>query len=274
MKHVIIHPGFHKTATTSIQAFFGKNRKSLRPYLRFLSPNATRAASDAARNFSQSHDPIHLVAFQNALLESLRQPLTRKVDTLVVSNEDLLGCFPGSYGVKNYSAAPILAKTLAETIQAILPQNSHLTIYCSVREQRAWIRSAYQHCVTFFRNTDDLDLFSNAVGHAFDPAELKNTLATSLPKNVSLVTSLLEDEAAKPYGPATAIVDLVGLPQEANKNLLRIAKRNEALGPDALQTLLGINRSDLSDEQVKEQRTAVIAEIRSDRHSQFNDDPI
>lgn len=273
MKHVIVHPGFHKTATTSIQAFFGKNRQALRAVMRYLSPSALDPVGDAARRYSQSQDPIHLLSFRSALIEVLRQPLTRNVDSLLISSEDLCGAIPDGVNVTSYATSPDLTTTLAETLLAIVPKDCSVTIHFSTREQGAWIRSIYQQAITFHRYKDSFEVFADDLGAALNPDALIEDIKRSMHSDIAFSTADLSDSAGSPFGPATPLLDLLGLPAEVASALKPVSKRNEALTPDALATLLELNRSDLSDECLKERRNAIIAAIRSDRHAQFNNDP-
>ncbi|MFT6684656.1 MAG: hypothetical protein ACJAQV_001833, partial [Loktanella salsilacus] len=49
MVHVIVHPGFHKTGTSSLQSWLGQNRRALKPYLSFYGKADFLTAGSAAR---------------------------------------------------------------------------------------------------------------------------------------------------------------------------------------------------------------------------------
>ena len=46
---ILIHAGFHKTGTTSVQAALRRNREALAPWLRLRLPGQTRTLRQAAR---------------------------------------------------------------------------------------------------------------------------------------------------------------------------------------------------------------------------------
>lgn len=62
-----------------------------------------------------------------------------------MSNEELSGLMPGWLGVKDYSAAPILASKIADVCSNVFNNDCLITFLYTTREKSSWLESAYAH---------------------------------------------------------------------------------------------------------------------------------
>ena len=259
-QRIILHPGFHKTATSTVQTCLHQNGPHIWPTtalgLGFKFPELLHAA----RGFSTWRDPFTLEKFAtrlSAFLTQLDLPPTRK---LVMSAEELAGHMPGRREVADYSAMPGLMVRAIEVFEAQYPQGIDLTIALSTRAPDAWLDSAWAEHVKSSRMVLDLEAFRSRYASAGDLDAVVDTLRSAVDHPV--VNWRLEDTRNLPLGPAEPLIDLIDLPLERRAALQPAPEQNARWPREVLEEMLALNRSDLDPEALKAAKQAVVTRHR------------
>lgn len=258
MTRVIIHPGFHKTGTSSIQHFFRTNRARLVDHVNFPEPKRFQLATQAAQRFcSNEQNLMELIQFQMCFAETIEPILKNKRPILLLSNEGFSGHLPGRQRTTDFSAAP----SLAECMDTLLRDEfgvEDITFYYSLREPDAWLESAYWHHVKDSNMQMDWDEFQETYGASKDLDHALDEIKSFVKSPVK--SGKLEDYADAKFGPAEPIVELMGLPEDLRENLKPPRRFNERKDPEFLNQLLQINRSNTSVDEKREAKEALEAE--------------
>lgn len=255
MRQILLHPGFHKTGTSSIQHFLWHNRDVLAPHLtvillRHLKP----VVRDCAR-FSRFGNPADLINYVDDMDDACTQAGVAPDKNILVSCEGLLGHIPGWPNVADYSAAPTLLSYAAGYFAERFP-DAQTRVVLTVREANAWLFSAYRHLLLRHRITDDFDTFAETYENAATfpklIAEITQTLAP-LPVQALPLWEIRDH----PAGPGAAIADLVPLPTAVRGQLQPVGEGNAGPPRHLWQDFLAFNRSALPDDAVRLRKTAL-----------------
>lgn len=238
-RRVVIHAGFHKTGTSSVQQLLRANRPALKPHLRSLLKGQMRDVTSAARGYSTWRDPLSLDKFQTrfaALLAGL-PPMPRRV--LCLSAEELSGHLPGRGNLRDYSAAPFLAAAMASAAKAVLPR-TELAFYYSTRGAESWLRSAYWEHVRSSSLTMAWEDYAQTYAASADLNGIVDAVAAIQPHPVHRAP--LEASAGQRAGPASPLLDLCGVPPDDQARLVPGPPANERHDDTVLLALLAANR--------------------------------
>lgn len=259
-QHVVIHAGFHKTGTSSVQATLRENGPHLWPVMALETGHRIKPIRAAARGFSTWRDPLTLAKFGVRFakwLQGLDLPPKRQ---LLICSEELCGHLPGRGDLADYSAAPELMGVLAEELEAAFGARLDLTFFFSLRQPEAWLQSAYWEHVKASRMVLTFDDFLARYSAAADlPAMVGTIRAAVAPHKVE--TAWLEDCDTLPLGPATPLLALMRLSPEKHAALVPAPRRNAAT-PDLIAPFLEINRSPLSDDDAKAAKERLLGATR------------
>lgn len=253
---LIIHAGFHKTGTSSVQKTLDRNRSYLSEYLRvFLRPDIL-SVCEAARAYSIKQDPVDLglLRFELAqFFESLDPGDNRPV---LISSEDLSGHMPGRRGLKRYKAAPSIMSEIDALARQIIvaPQ---ITFFFSTRAAEPWVNSCYAQHVRATRMTSSADAYRRKFLRLFDLPETVEKIALSVP-NAAVAHEALETSTSKPLGPLDPVLDLCGIGQEARQGLETLPPMNAAQPQEILTKLLELNRSDMDGDTLRAAKRALL----------------
>lgn len=257
MTRIIIHAGFHKTGTTNLQQTLRANRKALAPHLRLILRPGMTALCEAARGYSRTLQDIDLglVKYEAALLAEgfAAEP----APAVFLSSEDLCGHMPGRHGIRTYAAAPHLMRALAVAFRAALPR-SEVSFFFTTRARDAWLRSCYaQHLhasrmaldehgyVKRFKSSADLDGILDAIKREIS--------------DHAVVDTGIEEHADRAFGPAEAVLDLLGISPEIRATLVASERKNTTPDAATLTRLLELNRSDLEPTALRDAKRALMA---------------
>lgn len=238
-RRIIIHAGFHKTGTTTLQATLRENRNALKKHIALRLRWHMKDIIAASRGYSTDQDPLTLMKVQSrfgAMMNALPGMPRR---TLIISAEELSGHLPGRGELMDYSAAPVLLYAYWEIAKARYPE-ADVLIYLSTRSPTAWLRSAHWEHVKSSNMTMDFDTFSTRYIKAAALDQMAAEIASRVPAPV--YTHALEDCRDFPLGPADPLLDLCDLPPELRSELVAVPPANERLGDDVLQAMLDANR--------------------------------
>lgn len=236
---IVIHAGFHKTGTSSVQHVLRDNRAALRPMVRSVLKGVMRDVLHASRGFSTWRDPFSLIKFRARFQTLLEKNAAMPQSTLCVSAEELSGHLPGRGDLMDYSAAPDLAVEMASVAAECYP-HAKVCFFYSTREPDVWLKSAYWEHVKSSSLTLDWDAFDNKYRAAAD----LNGIVAQIAERVScpVYHTPLEASRSLPAGPATPLLKLCGVPPNIIDTLTRSAPVNEQQDQTVLLALLAANR--------------------------------
>lgn len=256
-RRIILHPGFHKTGTSSIQATLRANRAALKPYVALRLRWHLKDLLHATRGYSTWRDPVTLLKVEHrfdAVLEALPRMPRR---TLILSAEELAGHMPGRGDLADYSAAPELIFAMWQIVHRRFP-DAEIIVHLSTRAPKSWIRSAYWEHVSSSSMTLDLKSFSARYTSAAHLDAMASEIAARLPCRVQHVR--LENCRDLPLGPATPLVDLCDLPANVVATLVQSPPINVRPPAEVLQAMLDANRQHADDPEARRRAKTAILE--------------
>ncbi|TNE69840.1 MAG: hypothetical protein EP336_01115 [Rhodobacteraceae bacterium] len=168
-RRVLLHAGFHKTGTTSLQKTFEQNRHLLDPhvetYLRY--DFRTGLLVRPVRKFAAQRNK----AAKEAILEEATLFFTGLDHSdprpVFISHENLSGTYIGKDRVASYAAAPIAAKIIQDAWRSVTGGTHNLEFLYSTR-RTGWIASCHWQRVITDRETRDLAQYEKQYAHAAD----------------------------------------------------------------------------------------------------------
>ncbi|UWR22855.1 hypothetical protein [Sulfitobacter sp. S190] len=239
-RRIVIHAGFHKTGTSSVQSVLRANRKLLMPALAIRLKGQMTDLMHATRGYSTYGTPDALDKVQrrfDALLAGLPGMPRR---TLLLSAEELSGHLPGRGPLADYSAAPVLMYLYWDRARAAFPQAE--IVFCfGTRQPDHWIRSAWAEHVTASSLTLDFAAFAAQYPGASDLDGVIDDIAARVPARVERFA--LEDHADGPLGPADPVLDLCDMPTDLRARMEPQPPQNRRADDATLAALLQANRT-------------------------------
>lgn len=269
---LIIHAGFHKTGTSSLQRTLAVNRAALAPYLRLYLREDMLPLCEAARAYSARPEPIELGLFGYEVAQFLDALGSAGFgsggpNVVVLSSEDLAGHMPGRHNVWGYDHAPRLMRHLSEiTVQyadeAGLDTPAPLVpeFWFTTRHRDGWIDSCYAQNVRATRFTMTRNAYRTAMtapgqrDTAGEVARLRDFL------DQPVAEAAIEDIGGHRLGPAAALLRFAGVAPAVMDGLQIHPHRNASLPRDMIDQLLDLNQSDLDDSTLIARKKALIAE--------------
>jgi len=254
---ILLHVGFHKTGTSSVQAALRTHRAVWASHMQMLLRDDLGDLPARARSFSHGQTDRAAVTEAAAAAFAGVDPADRR--PLVVSSEDLSGSLPGRGQIRDYRAAVPLAQSLAEVLR---PTARPLHIIYSTRAGGPWLRSLWWQHLRVTRMTATLTEFSDSYARAtrFDVIFDK---VRAMP-DLTLHHVALEDSAAEPAGPVSPLLRLAGLPKVLWPERVRRQNARPDLGLE--EVFLALNRSALPDGFVKEQKRLLLRKAERMAH--------
>lgn len=258
-RRVLLHAGFHKTGTSTLQDCLRENGDRLAPLWRvetLLHNPSLRAATQAARRYSMGGDPADLALFKAALVPWLDQMNLGPQQGLMISSEDFAGHMPGVGSVRSYDAlGPVLA-AFVDLVGQFFDGQVDFGFVVTTREPGAWMRSLYwQQAKGNDQKLDFADFAARLPLAADHGAVVEATRALVAPWPMALTA--LEDVQDRPLGPAEALFDLADLPAQMRATLRPVAPRNTAPQADLSAQFVALNRLGLSAEDLKQRKDAL-----------------
>ncbi|NIZ10746.1 hypothetical protein [Pseudooceanicola sp. HF7] len=260
---LVLHAGFHKTGTTSVQQVLDLDRRQMRRVLRPLVKRDMAALCAATRAHGANPGPVslsHVVYEAARLFEGLDAQDPRPV---LLSSEDLSGAIPGRKGRCLYPSAPELLTTLVDTAAAVWSARPEVAIHFTTRAPQGWILSCHaQHLRADRFTMKEAEYTAWQADHA-DLSVPVAAVAAALPD--AEVTALDLDAAqALPHGPLTPLLDHARVPPRVRARLRPIPHANRKLPADIRASLLDLNRSDLTEAELKRRKRALLASTVQD----------
>lgn len=254
---ILLHPGFHKTGTTSVQRFLHQNGKVIYRTHAIGMDWRFPALLSATRAYSvwRDEDSLAKAALRFAeFIAALNLPEGRH---LVITAEALSGHLPGRGDLADYSAAPVLMAEFVKVLEAAFRGAFDLAVLVSTRARDPWLDSAWAEHVKSSRMQLDRAAFRARFAGAADFDTVTGEIGAAIAPH-RLHVAPLEESSRLPLGPATPLVELMGLPERAVAQLRPVTSHNQRPAPDVLQELLRLNRSDLAQEDLVRAKRAVL----------------
>ncbi|TCL08030.1 hypothetical protein BXY66_0061 [Shimia isoporae] len=251
---ILVHSGFHKTGTTSVQKMLVHNRARLERHIRFLTKPGMIGACEAARAYSVSRHPADLTEFASEIAAVFEEVDTSDPRPLILSSEDLSGHMPGRRGLTSYDAAPLLMKAIANTAEAAFAERPDLIFYYSTRTSDDWLRSCYAQHLRAIRMTMTFGEYRSQYAESADLDAIINRVRDTVGP-YKVVSAPLEEAGARPIGPLATIMDALEMPGRARRHLDILPPANVSMPEELLDAMLLANRSDLSDSEVSKAKS-------------------
>ncbi len=234
-RRIVIHAGFHKTGTSTVQQFLRKNRKVLMPFLAIRLKAQMEGLLHATRGYSTWRDPLTLakVARRFDVLFAELPGMPRR--TLVLSAEEFSGHMPGRGELADYSAAPDLAQVYCDVISARFP-DAEIAFYFTTRAPESWLESAYWEHVKSSSMTLDLVDYAARYDRSANLEQIVEAVRAAQPNPVHSVP--IEDGDT-----ITPLLDLCDVPDALRVDLVRTPPVNTRLPKNVLLELLAANRA-------------------------------
>ncbi|WP_375281520.1 hypothetical protein [Pseudooctadecabacter sp.] len=260
-RRIIVHAGFHKTGTTTVQTHLRQNGRYIWPKSALVLPGRTRGgAALMAVRYSRLGAPALLEAFASDLhktLSALDVGTSRKV---LISDENLAGRMPGRDGQMAYGAtAPLMARA-EQVIHDVFGTDAEVIFHFSIRHPETWLRSTYRHNLRTSRLTMDRDTYLDTYRAASDLRRVAEDVAGAVKGRVQL-----RDVAGLdgPEGLSAPLIDLLDLPGHLRRKLVPLPPQNVGPNDDVLDALLDLNRSKLSDKALQKAKAALLEKAHS-----------
>ncbi|MEY8826952.1 hypothetical protein AB9K34_00725 [Sedimentitalea sp. XS_ASV28] len=209
MKRIVIHAGFHKTGTTTVQATLRANHELLRPHLRVALRSEMPDLCDAARDWSVSRRDADMSRFCDHAAALARSWDSADPRPVLLCSEDLAGRMPGRRNLSSYDATPDLMQALVKTLAHIHPE-ADIRLYFSTRAAAPWLASCHAQHLRAIRMKMDSRTYAETYR---DSADLARIVEAVRRKVVPHPTSqcALETSAVRHLGPFDPVLELCDL---------------------------------------------------------------
>ncbi|KKL72412.1 hypothetical protein LCGC14_2085140, partial [marine sediment metagenome] len=206
---IIIHAGFHKTGTTSLQGFLSRNRAALAPHATIYIKTDLGPARYLGRWYGQRPVFWRRWLFRAGWRRFLRSIPASPV--IIISRESLSGMMPGfrRHGrtVTGYEGSAIpLAREIVTGLRQRFGPDCQIEFLYTLREGESLLRSLHGHILRSSPLTEDWPEFRAR----FPDAPDLGTEAAQIAKAIAPVpvhSAWLEDLVRHPHGPGGAITD-------------------------------------------------------------------
>jgi hypothetical protein len=256
---IVLHAGFHKTGTTTVQHFFRVNRRALNRHMALRLRPQMIDLVHATRGYSTWRDPLtfdKVAARFDRLLDGLPDMPKR---TLLISSEELSGHLPGRDDLENYSGAIDLHYLMVTRLRDRFP-SSEIVLFFSTRDPDDWLQSAYWQHVKSSSLTLDFEAFAQRYSGAADLDAIVDDVAARVPCITRRMR--LEACAALPFGPASPLLDICDIPGPVRATLTPPARMNTRPDLTVLLQLLTANRTYDDPEARRAAKNAILDKAR------------
>lgn len=247
-QRILLHPGFHKTGTSSLQRGALARADALAPYLRVLLKDDLCDAPHHARHYSRHGQPVTLRHFKDSLWQAVTALDRRDPRPILISSEDLSGHLPGKHGIVDYRAAPVLMRAATTVLQEGFGRMGDIQVMITTRAPDPWLRSAYWQILRGTRYVQDFDTFAQRYRGAADFQRIVMQTQDCVARSVTVHDVPLESCVDDPLGPLGWVLRTLDLPTGP---IAPLPVQN--VQPDgAAERFLALNRSDLDDQTLAE----------------------
>ncbi|MBO9447207.1 hypothetical protein [Ruegeria sp. R14_0] len=254
---VLIHQGFHKTGTTTLQKTLEKNQDTLRDQVNILLPNDLQGVSLAARRYAIVPKERTLQNFGLRMRQALL-PFDGAGDKpLLISNEELSGLIPGRKGVWTYAQTHVLSRVLLNEVLRLTGGTDRIIFLFTTRTAEEWIKSTYWQNLRSHRIREDLEQYGQQLqrGADLEAVVARVTDAVSPQAEVQAINVSAHGARDMPLLKALSTVNV------RSDHLRWIEDRN--VQPEgSAEYFLKLNRSDMSDADVSAAKRAYLSGLK------------
>lgn len=268
MTRILVHAGFHKTGTSSLQRYLLNNRAALAPWIAYYGKRDFLAVGTAARAYGRRPFPWRLRLFRRRFREFLRDlpdPPAAPAPTIVISRETLAGSMPGNPDwrgriLTGYAPrAGRLARAIVLELRARFGAEAQIAFLFTVRDGEDWVKSVYGHLLRSIELKEDYRSFRARFPPHIDLAAEAEQIAGAVAP-VPVMIAALEDFGPCRLGPAEAVLDHAGVPQDVRAGLPPASRENVANAPALRAEFLDINRSGAPRRRIRAAKARLIGD--------------
>lgn len=253
-RRVLVHAGFHKTGTASLQAQLRLLRDDLLPFFRHYGPEDMGDVPALATAFGRAPNDDSRRAFRQGFARFATQ-LPASGD-IVISSEALSGALPGHRdglgqvitGIN--PAARMLARDIKGILHRQLGDDIRLGFLYSTRRRLHWLRSTHGHQLRETALDLDIDAFAALFPKGFDLERDADSIANVLAPTPVHIRQL-EEFDDDPQGPAAMVLDLMQVPDSVVDRLPPAARMNRGDSTALRQRFLNLNRQGHTSEKLQ-----------------------
>lgn len=225
MRKFVVHAGFHKTATTTVQKTLEQHNDLIAPHIEYLDRKRLKPVRIAAQAYSSSLDPVDLSIFEMRVCELL-MTLDEKDDRcLLMSSEDFSGYLVGRHGVSTYAAAVPLVGAIKNMLRVVYDAEPNLSVYFSTRRE-GWHESCYGQLT----KNRAIELSLQDFTHRYAEANNFNAIVSKVRSEISpskVFAADLEDLTGR-LGPLQPLLDLCELKPDLQSEITLLPPQNVA----------------------------------------------
>ncbi len=258
---VILHAGFHKTGTSSLQRYLRGNLDLLRPYLAYYDRDDFPQLAAALQTYGKRPFPWRIRQVRRAATDFLARIPDDKV--IVLSRETFSGTLPGHrrlFGAlaRDYPQTAIpIGKVMVTALRHRFGPHCKVEFLYTLRSRDAWLRSVHGHLLRAIRMTDSFAQFSQRFAALPDLDATARHIAQHLSLD-ALHLAQLEDVSASPAGPAASVLDLLDLPNGVKRQLPPAPRANVGQNPAIAAEFLRLNRANRDKVALKRQKDRLL----------------
>lgn len=262
---VLVHAGFHKTGTTSLQTFLARNRAALAPVFDYFGPGDLNNAGRLSHRYAQRPFPWRLRRFRRSLRTFLAGVPLPASGLMVISRENFAGLMPGHRGLRGRplrdfaSAATPLAQAIVTELRHRFGADVEVEFLYTTRMRESWLTSVHGHLLRSIDLTDDFATFRAGFAGLVSLDDQAAQIARALAP-VPVHTAALEDLGHQPHGPATALLDLARVPPDLRAMLSPPPPpANTGQPADLRAAFLALNRQGLPRHRLRSEKEVLLA---------------
>ena len=251
MPRLLIHAGFHKTGTSSLQATMRKNADKIADWVRVNTPDETKDLRLAAWLFARNSDEETEELLREAIQAFFAQFDAQDPRDLLITEEDLAGSMPGRHGKTRYDTAPKTLSILIEELHQTGFADHDIAVLLTLRQTEPWAKSCYSQHLRSRPMVSDLETYMTTPAAKCDLAACADEIATAITP-VPVHRAWLEDIGTLRLGPAEAAIDHLPQLSEHRDVMHPTGIANGTLPEELAETYLALNRQDLDPMELKQ----------------------
>jgi hypothetical protein len=268
MTRIIVHAGFHKTGTTSLQAFVEANRTALKPWADIYLKTDLSRARYLGRWYGQRPIFWRLWLFRHGF----RRFLSNLPDaaTIFISRESFSGMMPGftrrnGTQVTTYADQAIpLAREIVTGLRRRFGPTCQIEFLYTTRQGQPWLKSIYAHIVRTSSLREDFTTFQNRFGAPPDLDHQATLIATAIAP-VPVHVAALEDVSGHRLGHGRTVLGLLNVPRRDWPRFPDASHNNPGQSDALTAKFLEMNRREHRGPELKAAKKAMLTAERNAR---------
>ena len=253
---IVLHAGFHKTGTTSLQVTLDAHRRALAGFAHIETPQSTphlSLATQAARAFCLAPDPAALAAGMAAWVARLPALEGRQ---LLVSAEDFVGRFPGRFGVMDYRAAVTTVPAAVDALRGRFPA-AEVRVLLTTRAAGPWLKSLHWQAALHPELMLKQRRFCKDFAKAADFDAVIVPMSQALQGKAQVTALPFEALVGRRLGFAEAVYDLAGPPDDLRASLPPTHAHNRRSVEGLADQFVMLNRARLPVDELERAKMAM-----------------